>query len=173
MRIVATAPPRNVTSPSYKDNRAAELSDTQRSVAVGIPKASPPCSHPPKVLHPSSSQDKPALSLIDARTPLPPTPPPPSVAIPQEVNRPGSLGPVPKGSRQDSCPFEIEVNKTALGLGLTLGMDETGMILVKSLTPRSPITKDGNIRCVMCACVCVCVCVLCACVLHMHVCAHV
>ena len=84
-------------------------------------------------------------ALQDGPTTLPappPTPPPP----PQEVNRPGSLGPVPKGSRQDSCPFEIEVNKTALGLGLTLGMDESGMILVKSLTPRSPITKDGNIR---------------------------
>ena len=99
-------------------------------------------------------------SLHDAPTvmPLPPPSlPPPSVASlvsPQEVSRPGSLGPVPKGSRQDNCPFEIEVSKTALGLGLTLGADETGMVMVKSLKPNSPITKDGNIRYVY---VCVCV----------------
>ena len=97
---------------------------------------------------------------------VPSTPPPPaSLITPQEVNRPGSLGPVPKGSRQDSCPFEIEVNKTALGLGLTLGMDETGMILVKSLTPKSPITKDGNIRCV---CVCVCCVRVCGICMFVH-----
>lgn len=64
-----------------------------------------------------------------------------------EVGRPKSLGPVPKGKRLEDAPFEIEVSKGILGgLGLTLGENELGMIAVKALTNRSPITKDGNIK---------------------------
>ena len=64
----------------------------------------------------------------------------------KQVERPKSLGPVPKGQRLEHVPFEIEVTKSVLGMGLTIGTDETGMIVVKSLTSRSPITKDGNIK---------------------------
>ena len=65
----------------------------------------------------------------------------------KEVERPKSLGPVPKGQRLEDAPFEIEVSKSLLGgLGLTVCENELGMIAVKALTTRSPITKDGNVR---------------------------
>ena len=64
-----------------------------------------------------------------------------------EVDRPKSLGPIPKGKRLEEAPFEIEVSKGIIGgLGLTLCENELGMIAVKALTNRSPITKDGNIK---------------------------
>lgn len=62
------------------------------------------------------------------------------------VERPKSLGPVPKGKRLEDAPFEIEVVKGMFSLGLTVCTTEMGMIAVKSLTSRSPITKDGNIQ---------------------------
>lgn len=65
----------------------------------------------------------------------------------KEVERPKSLGPVPKGKRLEDAPFEIEVMKGLIGgLGMTVCENELGMIAVKALTNRSPITKDGNIR---------------------------
>ena len=65
----------------------------------------------------------------------------------KEIERPKSLGPVPKGQRLEDAPFEIEISKSLLGgLGLTVCENELGMIAVKALTTRSPITKDGNIR---------------------------
>jgi len=108
--------------------------------------------------------------------PPPPTTPPPSVQLSEEgnkmdtkeevslrrkgevdkgdpfekqestVERPKSLGPVPKGKRLEDAPFEIEVVKGMFSLGLTVCTTEMGMIAVKSLTSRSPITKDGNIK---------------------------
>lgn len=103
--------------------------------------------------------------------PVPPTTPPPSVQLPEEtvmrveekvvprrkktskedpfektVERPKSLGPVPKGKRLEDAPFEIEVTKGMFSLGLTVCLTEMGMIAVKSLTSRSPISKDGNIK---------------------------
>ena len=64
-----------------------------------------------------------------------------------EVDRPKSLGPVPKGKRLEGAPFEIEVSKGILGgLGMTLCENELGMIAIKALTSRSPITKEGNIK---------------------------
>ena len=64
-----------------------------------------------------------------------------------EADRPKSLGPIPKGKRLEDAPFEIEVSKGILGgLGMTLCENELGMISVKALTNRSPITKDGNIK---------------------------
>ena len=59
---------------------------------------------------------------------------------------PKSLGPVPKGKRLEGAPFEIEVVKGMFGLGLTVCTTEIGMIAVKSLTSRSPITKEGNMK---------------------------
>ena len=103
--------------------------------------------------------------------PLPPTTLPPSVQLSEEtimrveekvvprrkkaskedpfektVERPKSLGPVPKGKRLEDTPFEIEVTKGMFSLGLTVCMTEMGMIAVKSLSSRSPISKDGNIK---------------------------
>lgn len=67
--------------------------------------------------------------------------------MPRKVERPKSLGPVPKGTRLEHEPFEIEVKKAVYSsLGLTVGINEIGMVFVKQLTQRSPITKDGNIR---------------------------
>ena len=62
-----------------------------------------------------------------------------------EVERPKSLGPVPKGARLEHGPFEIEIAKGIFGLGLSVGMGSTGMIEVVALTSRSPIRKDANI----------------------------
>ena len=63
-----------------------------------------------------------------------------------EVERPKSLGPIPKGARLEHEPFEIEITKGIFGLGLSVGVGSTGMIVVTALTSRSPIRKDGNIR---------------------------
>ena len=58
-----------------------------------------------------------------------------------------SVGPEVKAKgRQSDVPFEVEVVCGFLGLGLTLGRDATGMVVVKALSSRSPIAKDGNIR---------------------------
>ena len=63
------------------------------------------------------------------------------------MERPKSLGPVPKGTRLENEPFEIEIKKAAYSnLGLTVGISDVGMVFVKRLTQRSPIAKDGNIR---------------------------
>ena len=80
---------------------------------------------------------------------LPQTTPPLTAAdeAESEVERPKSLGPVPKGTRLDDAPFEIEVSRGLIGgLGMSVCENELGMIAVKALTNRSPITKDGNIR---------------------------
>ena len=64
----------------------------------------------------------------------------------RDIERPKSLGPVPKGARLEHGPFEIEITKGIFGLGLSIAMGNVGMIVVQSLTSRSPIKKDGNIR---------------------------
>ena len=122
----------------------------------------PPLAPPP----PSQTTPPPAEPEKEAPPPLPQTTPPPppptdtdkgaeSAEVNRsvkeeksvEVDRPKSLGPVPKGKRLEEAPFEIEVSKGILGgLGLTLCENELGMIAVKALTNRSPITKDGNIK---------------------------
>ena len=55
---------------------------------------------------------------------------------------------VAKG-RQTDVPFAVEVVRGFLGLGLQLGRDETGMVVIKSISTRSPVAKDGNIRSVV------------------------
>ena len=62
------------------------------------------------------------------------------------MERPKSLGPIPNGARLEHGPFEIEVTKGIFSLGLGVGIDQTGMVTVKTLSSRSPISKDGNIR---------------------------
>ncbi len=110
----------------------------------------------------------------DGAPPLPPTTPPPppppdqedeikvAVAdVPKEATkedvdamtttneagiRPKSMSGVPKGERVDIGPFEIEITKGLFGLGLTVGTNEAGMVIVRTLTSRSPISKNGNIK---------------------------
>ena len=79
---------------------------------------------------------------------LPTTPPPQTQEDNMKplVERPKSIGPVPKGQRLQEVPFEITIVKGLFGLGVSLMLNEMGMIEVKSLTSRSPITKDGNIK---------------------------
>lgn len=57
--------------------------------------------------------------------------------------------PIVFGSRSETGPFEIEVMKGFWGLGMTVDCDTTGAIIVKALTSRSPLSKDGNIKLVM------------------------
>ena len=124
--------------------------EAEKAAPPPLPQTTPP---------PSTSRSK----EEEAPPPLPQTTPPPPTETEKaeseeidhstnekkdvEVERPKSLGPVPKGKRLDDSPFEIEVTKGILGgLGLTLCENELGMITVKALTARSPITKDGNIK---------------------------
>ena len=50
------------------------------------------------------------------------------------------------GSRSETGPFEIEITKGFWGLGVTVDCDRRGAIFVKTLTSRSPLSKDGNIK---------------------------
>ena len=115
-----------------------------------------PISHTP--LHPqvpTSQPPLPSLHSQDDNDGVHQTPPSPSShpsitarsVVRNEVERPKSLGPVPRGARLEHRPFEIEVTKGIFGLGLNMRMGNVGMIVVQSLSSRSPIRKDGNIRC--------------------------
>lgn len=49
--------------------------------------------------------------------------------------------------RSEGSPFQVEVHRGLLGLGLTVTMNSLcGQISVKSMTNRSPLTKDGRLR---------------------------
>ncbi len=145
-------------------------SEDEEDGSIGDDKAPPPLPQttppPAKVEEeeapPPQTTPPPAEPEKEAPPPLPQTtPPPPPTETDEEagsnrsenekgsveVDRPKSLGPVPRGKRLEEAPFEIEVSKGILGgLGLTLCENELGMIAVKALTNRSPITKDGNIK---------------------------
>lgn len=60
-------------------------------------------------------------------------------------NRPPSLQ-VPRGERTDKSPFEIELRKGIFGLGASLIINEMGMLVIDSLSSRSIIYQDGNIK---------------------------
>ena len=60
-------------------------------------------------------------------------------------SRPPSLK-VPQGSRLENSPFEIELRKGVLGLGVSLAINQMGMLAIKSLSSRSIVSQDGNIR---------------------------
>lgn len=141
---------------------SSSLSPSPEPTTTG-PASTPPLSPPlpsPPTLASFDWQD--SQNSDRSSTPPPPLPasappPPPSVQTPsqleedtvfseREVERPKSLGPVPKGARLEHGPFEIEFSKGIFSLGLTIGMGSVGMIVIKSLASRSPIKKDGNIR---------------------------
>lgn len=60
-------------------------------------------------------------------------------------SRPPSLQ-VPRGARQENSPFEIELKKGLFGLGLSLGVNQMGMLAVTSLSSRGVVSQDGNIK---------------------------
>ena len=128
--FVADLPPQPL--PSFPPPNLPELSDSDGSQTPPLPPL--PTSHPP-ILSGEHAQPLPNTSREEE-----------SVFETREVERPKSLGPVPKGVRLEHGPFEIEITKGMFGLGLSVGMGTVGMIIVQSLTSRSPIKKDGNIR---------------------------
>ena len=139
---------------------------TEEEAPPPLPQTLPPPTEAEKEAPPPLPQTTPPSSTKEeeAPPPLPQTTPPPPTEAEKgaeseevdhsanekksvEADRPKSLGPIPKGKRLEDAPFEIEVSKGILGgLGMTLCENELGMIAVKALTNRSPITKDGNIK---------------------------
>ena len=60
-------------------------------------------------------------------------------------SRPTSLK-VPRGKRLEKSPFELEFRKGMLGLSIKFERNAMGMIEVKSLSSRSVLAKDNNVR---------------------------
>ena len=53
---------------------------------------------------------------------------------------------IPKGKREDSGPFEIELYKSMFGIGVQLVSDSMGMMAVKKIASWSAMAKNGNIK---------------------------
>ena len=49
-------------------------------------------------------------------------------------------------NRVETGPFSVTVTKGLFSLGINVALDNTGMICIKSITSRSAVGKDGNIR---------------------------
>ena len=50
-------------------------------------------------------------------------------------------------TRPTAGPFKVEITKGLFSLGLTLTVDSyTGVIVVKNISSRSPLAKDGNLK---------------------------
>lgn len=60
-------------------------------------------------------------------------------------SRPRSLQ-VPRGERTEKSPFEIELKRGILGIGVSLTVNEMGMLVFTSMSSRSVISQDGNIK---------------------------
>lgn len=60
-------------------------------------------------------------------------------------SRPPSLQ-VLRGARVESSPFEIELKKGLFGIGASLALNQMGMLAIESLSSRSVISQEGNIR---------------------------
>ena len=121
-----TVQPSPTTTQQVSDHSDSDGSDT--------PPPPPPASLPPPIPHQHTSHTKQQQKEENG------------VFEGKEVERPKSLGPIPKGARIEHGPFEIEITKGIFGLGLALGMSSVGMIVIQALTSRSPIRKEGNIR---------------------------
>ena len=132
-------PPSPPPSPPPYTLPIAQVSTHSDSDGTQTPPPPPPPASPPP---PVSNRPIPT----EEHTPLYTAQQEESVFERRDVERPKSLGPVPKGTRLEHGPFEIEITKGIFGLGLSVVMGSVGMIVVQSLTSRSPIKKDGNIR---------------------------
>ena len=98
------------------------------------------------VLHTSSDLDG-KESLEGSTSKLPDSAELPKIAKTDgsQQDRPRSLK-APRGKRLGNSPFEIELNKGVLGIGAKLTTNAMGMMAIKSLTSRSVIQRDNNIR---------------------------
>ena len=127
------SPPPFPPPPTLPAARVSEHSDSDGTHTPPPPPASPP---PPVTQHQISTGEHTTNTHQQED----------SVFERRDVERPKSLGPVPKGARLEHGPFEIEITTGIFGLGLSIAMGNVGIIVVQSLTSRSPIKKDGNIR---------------------------
>lgn len=53
---------------------------------------------------------------------------------------------VPRDGRTEKSPFEIEFKKGLFGIGVDLTVNAMGMLVISSLSARSIISQDGNIK---------------------------
>lgn len=53
---------------------------------------------------------------------------------------------IPKGKREDSGPFEIELYKSMFGMGVQLVSDSMGMVAIKKIASWSGMAKNGHIK---------------------------
>lgn len=161
--IPDTPPPEvpRTPSPEASGSLSSELPGTPPSYLLDTLPGTPPT----KILwtSPSELPETPPLTIPDLPPPEVPDTPPPEVAIgkndgsvssptipnaPPSIvckDRPESLK-VPYGERLEKSPFEIELSKGLFGIGAKLIVDSMGMLAIKSLTARSVILKDNNIR---------------------------
>ena len=135
------------TPPIVADSPPPPLPDAQD--LAGSPEPAPP--------QPAPDLESPKAS--GKKTPpspkrLIPTPPPPPYKAVQSASAATSQpkphvpfpAPVPEERRQEGEIYEVEVRKGLLGLGIKIDTNESGLVVVKSLSSSSPLTKDGTMR---------------------------
>jgi hypothetical protein len=102
----------------------------------------------PSTITPSGSPKIPPTEspIIWPTEPSPTSTPWPNNKREQAVDsRPPSLQ-VPRGERAEKTPFEIELKKGLSGIGVGLTVNDVDMLVISSLSPRSVVSQDGNIR---------------------------
>ena len=108
---------------------------------------------PEPTLQPAESPKESGKKTPPSPKRLIPTPPPPykafqsaSAAASQPKPHAPSPAPVSKERGQEGEIYEVEVKKGLLGLGIKVTTNESGLVVVKSLSSSSPLTKDGTMR---------------------------
>ena len=158
------APPTSPPPPPPTLQWGMPAIQTEKEEDSGVTEAEtlppPPTTPPPPTLQQGMAAIQMEEKDIETEIlPLPPTtaPPPMEAAIEQTdadtkeeaeataVNETDQPTAIQKGNRSEHVTFEVEIVKGIFSLGLTVGTNDTGMIVVKHLTTRSPIAKDGRI----------------------------
>ena len=128
------------------------LPTTDLPEAPKAPTTLPPTEAFPEVM--SALPEIPSTITPPESPKIPPTEAPIILPIkPSTVNnreqavdsRPPSLQ-VPRGERTENAPFEIELKKGLFGIGIGLAVNDVNMLVISSLSTRSVISQDGNIR---------------------------
>ena len=135
--------------PQLASHIASSDENLLKSVPPEIPQSEPPSELPLSEPPPPPPEEPPSSEMLVSE----PSDVPSSASTtdtskqqPPESSRPSSLK-VPRGARLENSPFEIELKKTMLSnLGVTLTINEMGMLAIKSLTTRGIVAQDGNIR---------------------------
>ena len=143
-KLLGTPPPElpGTPPPELPGTPPPELPGTPPPELPGTPPPELPGTPPPEL------PGTPPPELPGTPPPeLPGTPPPelPESKFSDEDKRPQSLQ-VPQGIRLENSPFEIKLKKGFFNIGATFSMNEMGMLAVKTLSPRSVISQDGNIK---------------------------